>query len=122
MCGVSEGAPYNAVDMLDIELSSLVPCMEEKTKALKRVGDHAKELLEEGQDQIEFQFKQQGIETDARTIPNTYEQLEHAKAIDKMGSQLYDIFCEHKLYDDNGVLLGEHCTILSGGVLVLRER
>jgi hypothetical protein len=121
MCAISDGDVYNDADMVDIELSSIIPCLDAEPVADREMKEHIEDLLDDGREQIAFMMRESGIDTETRTVLNTPEQLAHAKAIDELGKQLYEIFVEHKLYNENGRLLGEHCTLLQGGVLVLRE-
>lgn len=120
MVGVSEGAPYSEVDMLDIELSSIIPCLETKDEGPRQMKEHIENLLDDGKDQIEYQLKSEGVDTESRTILNTHEQLEHAKIINRMGSLIYDTLAEQNMYNENGRLLGEHVTLTDDGLLVLR--
>lgn len=117
----SKDIPFSDADMLDIELSALVPCLDSDDQAPREMKEHIENLLDDGKEQIEFLLKEQGVETERRTILNTPEQLDHAKAIDKMAKKLHEVFHEHKLYSESGLLIGEHCTLLEGNLLVLRE-
>lgn len=123
MCGVSDGdGCFTADDMLDVELSAIIPCLDGKQEAQREIAEHVKNLLEDGREHLAFLLQEEGVDTDARTIPNTHAQLTHAKAINELASQLADTFIEHRLYSESGQLMGDYCTLLDGGILALREK
>lgn len=120
MCGIGEAAEYTAVDMLDVELSSIIPVIDGKNYALPHLREHIEEILEDGRQQLTHELEEQGVSVDERTIPNTPLQLEHAQAIDNLGGRIYDELVRNQLYDEHGSLVGEHYSVLEGGILMLR--
>jgi hypothetical protein len=80
---------------------------------------HVNQLLDDEKDMLVDNLQQLGADLAGREIVNTSLQLAHADVIHRMGEQILAALQENQLYNENGLLMGEHHTVLRGGVLVL---
>lgn len=121
MVGIMGGSEYSETDMLDIELSAIVPCLDGNDHSLSSLMDHIQNLLDDYADVERHNLEKIGVHTDNREIPNTPQQLQHAEVVHELGASIYNAFIQSGVYEANGLLPGEHCSILHGNVLVLRS-
>ena len=120
MSSVSNQAEFSQADILDIELSAIIPCLDNASEATDYLKDHVKDLLEDGVELLRMDLETKGIDCTKRVIPNSADQLEHSQIVYNLGNNLLAIFKERGLYPES-TLLGEHCSLLEHGVLVLRD-
>ena len=121
MVGVDENCGFSPEDMLDIELESIVHCLDEKSEAQKNLSSHANNLLEE---YIEINVEELKTKTGKvmdYLVPHTADQLDHVKVVADFGLAVAEIFVAVGLYKSDGTLPGDYCTMLDNGVLVIRD-
>jgi hypothetical protein len=119
---VSDTDEITEYDMLDVELTEIIPCLSELREVDYELGKHAEYLLDEGVEHTIAELEDCGIETEGRMIPNTAEQLEHASAVYEFGHHLKQLFAQHGLYNQQGELIAEYTTLFPDGLVVLRQR
>lgn len=119
---LGETGEMTEYDMLDVELTEIVPCINDVFSTDDELTKHVEHLLDEGVEHIVAELTEQGYDVEQRHIPNTTEQIEHAQAVFEFGHHLHRLFKQHGLYSDDKELVGEYHTLLEDGLLVLRRR
>jgi len=121
MVGVQDDCGFTAEDMLDIELESIVACLDERSEAQKKLGAHANNLLEDYTEINEEQLKLKTGKVMDYLVPHTADQLDHVKVVADFGLAVAELFVEAGVYRQDGTLPGDYCTMLDNGVLVIRD-
>lgn len=121
MTALAESADFTEHDVLDIELSSLIPCLSDLDRSTDAIQKHINEELDHEKDMLSDTLIQLGADMKSREVFNTANQLAHADALHQLGIRIFSTLKENSMYSEHGELMGEHCTLLRGGVLVLRE-
>lgn len=109
-------------DMVDVELTEIIPCISALSECDYELNKHVECLLDEGVEHTVAELEDCGIETEGRMIPNTAEQLGHASAVYDFGHHLKQLFVQHGLYNEQGELIAEYSNLLAEGVIALRQR
>lgn len=111
---------FTPIDTLDIELSSILPCIDDYDTAERELNKHIQEILEHQIEERVLDMSMRGQSTEGRQIPNSPEELEHAQTLRRMGLGIRDALKAHAFYDENGGLTVEHCSLRDDGSLVVR--
>lgn len=115
-----EQSKFTTLDMLDIELSSLIPVLDVKDLRVDHLIKHTAELLAEANERKEEDLARKGVDYVPDCQENTPAEKAHAEAIHALGSKIGDILVEMGLYDQQEFLRGEHVSVDERGMLYLR--
>jgi hypothetical protein len=120
---LGEGAELTEYDMADVELTELVPCINDIRSCEDELSKHVEHLLDEGVEIVISDMENCGVPVqDGQLIPNTQEQIQHAQATYELGHRLRELFMSHGLYDKYGELVAEYTGLLENGLIALRRR
>jgi hypothetical protein len=117
-----DGSVFTDEDLLDVETTSLIACLDDRTLADKEILKHVESVLDDGKD-INAELMRKFGRIDVGTeVLNTANQLCHADAISRLGEHLLVLLSEAGAYNVDGSLAGEFVKIREDGLLILRER
>jgi predicted protein tyrosine phosphatase len=118
----TDGVGLTDKEMIDVNLSALIPCLDDREDAEVEINKHAEEMLQQFAEEQAIELDKRGVNTEERIMPNTFEQLEYANLVVKMGRSLKTVLEDNGLYDERGALKVEHCIVREDdNTLILRR-
>lgn len=116
---VRDGSGLTDEDILDVEMASVIPCMERKYLAYECIDGHADDILG---DELDFivnsQPKDQPIDEDK--LCNTPECKFYSEIIHTLALEIFERLKEESMYDALGRLRGTYHAVRPDGSLILR--